>query len=557
MAQRFGRRSFLRNSALGAGALLAAPLIGRGSPLFRIPPGELLFRPYPDPMMPPITGAYLADAQEDPFHFPVNVGKDGLAIAGDPGKGRFSVNARWYVDGFGYVWLSADNEGQKYGYNEILPAGPLNLNYEFARSRVHRNAQVLKRYQSTGTAFSSEVRQLTELSQELLADARKSITSGERAGLLSNRCLLYALQAGERIELEQARSQIARRKSTDQVKFGCETRQYVWAKSEDFVRRFVEVMNHATITHYVWDTWYELFEPREGVYNWGIKDNIVNWLVDHDISIEGRPILWFHPSVTPGWLKEKTFDALKVYAEKHTKDLVAHYGDKVSAWEVVNEYHDWANIHNHTPEQITEMVRLVCDTTKATNPNVKRLINNCCPWAEYAAWGRMARMDATRPLRSPRKFMQDLTDAGVDYDILGIQIYFPNRDLSDIVRLLERLEAIGKPIVITEIGASSNLMAPTTTGSVTGKSGDPYGWHRPWDESLQADWLEQVYSVYYGRPSIQAINWYDFSDFRPFIINGGLVREDSTAKPSHERLKNLLASWGVLPKVPYRYTPSK
>jgi hypothetical protein len=159
----------------------------------------------------------------------------------------------------------------------------------------------------------------------------------------------------------------------------------------------------------------------------------------------------------------------------------------------------------------------------------------------------MARMDATRPLRSARKFMQDITDAGVDYDVLGIQIYFPQRDLSDIVRLLERLAKIGKPITITEIGASSNLIAQSNTGAITSSSTEPYAWHRHWDEELQADWLEQVYTVFYSKPYIKTINWYDFSDFRPFIVNGGLVREDSTPKRSHERLKQLLASWNMLP----------
>jgi hypothetical protein len=82
---------------------------------------------------------------------------------------------------------------------------------------------------------------------------------------------------------------------------------------------------------------------------------------------------------------------------------------------------------------------------------------------------------------------------------------------------------------------------------VTGSPSEPYAWHRHWDEELQADWLEQVYTLYYSRPSVRAINWYDFADFRPFIINGGLVREDATVKKSYERLARLLKSWNALP----------
>jgi GH35 family endo-1,4-beta-xylanase len=220
----------------------------------------------------------------------------------------------------------------------------------------------------------------------------------------------------------------------------------------------------------------------------------------------------------------------------------------VLQWEVVNEMHDWANIHNFSPGQITELVRLACTTASETNPTVVRILNNCCPFADYVARGRQARAEAKRPLRSPRQFIRDLTEAGVGYEVLGIQIYFPQRDLSDIVRLLERFEKFGKPIYITEIGASSNLLAPTTTGSVTGQAGEPYAWHRHWDEELQADWLEQVYTLYYSRPSVRAISWYDFSDFRPFIVNGGMVREDATPKRAYHRAKDLLASWNRLPQ---------
>jgi endo-1,4-beta-xylanase len=159
----------------------------------------------------------------------------------------------------------------------------------------------------------------------------------------------------------------------------------------------------------------------------------------------------------------------------------------------------------------------------------------------------MARMDATRPLRNARLFMKDLTEAGVNYDVMGLQIYYPYRDLSDIVRMVERFEEFGKPIYITEMGATSGPTTETIFNNQMPLPSAPYEWRRPWDEELQADWLEAVYTIYYSRPSIKTINWYDFSDFRPFIVNGGLVREDASPKMSYERLKNLLESWNRLP----------
>src|SRR5690606_30378492 len=114
---------------------------------------------------------------------------------------------------------------------------------------------------------------------------------------------------------------------------------------------------------------------------------------------------------------------------------------------------------------------------------------------------------------------------------VGVQMYFPNRSIADMARMIDRFQAFGKPVQITEIGTSSG---PTREDVMLGTMRvpkAPYEWHRPWDEDLQADWLEQTYTLFYSRPWIEAVNWYDFADFRTFIQNGGLVRVDGETKP--------------------------
>ncbi|HEX9654210.1 MAG TPA: endo-1,4-beta-xylanase [bacterium] len=541
------RRDFLKGGAAGVSALATASLVPGWRSVYASTQSDLVFKLYPHHWMPEVKFAYAADEMDDPFKSATQVTQEGIVVPKEMSDRRFSVNARWFVPGFGFVNLAADNAGEYYSAKDFVSTKSRVLNFEFARSRVSRNERIRMQYENAGTKFSSEARHLLALSDELFDDAQKKQHDGERCARLADQALHYALGAGEKMELERAASATEQWPRTDNVYFGCESRQYIWAKSEEFTKRFVELFNFATVTHYVWDTWYELFEPSEGEYNWGVKDNIVNWLGKNNITIQGRPLFWFHPSVTPDWLKNKNLDEVKRYVERHTRDVVSHYGDRVLQWEVVNEYHDWGNIHDHTPEQITDIVRLACDKTKEVNPHVTRIINNCCLWAEYAAMGRRARADATRPQRSARKFIEDLLNAGVDFDVIGIQIYFPRRDLSDIVRMVERFERFGKPIYITEIGASAGpLQQAIATGEQTLPT-EPYDWHRYWDEELQADWLEQVYTLYYSRQSIKAINWYDFSNFRPFIHNGGLVREDCSTKASFHRLKNLLQKWNRLP----------
>jgi endo-1,4-beta-xylanase len=538
------RRFFLKAGAVGAAATLLTGPSAWARPV-GLSRDSIVMRPYPDPIMPRLTWAFATNVHQDPFESPISVTDEGVVIPAAVGEQPFAINARWFVPGFGFVWLTADNAGQMYTAEDFRGERVRNLNLEFARSYVAYNIGALERYQRAGTRFSPEVRHLHALAQELLADAERS--QSEVAGDRANRALRYALWAGEKIEFEHARAVLATPR-LGEFHFGCETRQFIWAKSEETIERFKDVFNFATITHYVWDTWYEPFEPREGDYRWGIKDNIVDWLYPEGITLQGRPLFWPHPSVTPEWLARKSYSEVLTYLDRHVEELVSHYGEKVLQWEVVNEYHDWSNVHDFSKDQITDVVRFASEKTHEVNPRVKRIINNCCPYAEYAPGRRAAHGPSPHPMRSPRRFMQDLVEAEVPFEVTGLQMYFPQRSVVDIVRHVERFAAFGRPVYITEIGATSGPTRQEILLESMPMQGPLFQWRRPWDEELQADWLEIMYTIFYSKPYIQAVNWYDFADFRTFIQNGGLIREDAAPKASYHRLQNLLAGWGRLPQ---------
>ena len=219
------------------------------------------------------------------------------------------------------------------------------------------------------------------------------------------------------------------------------------------------------------------------------------------------------------------------------------------AWEIVNEAHDWANELQLKPEQIVEVTKFACDVARDTNPKVHRLINNCCPFAEYVQLKKWGELDAKYPQRTPIKFMKDLVDAKVDFTITGQQMYFPYRDLSDTILLIERLEQFGRPVQLTEVGASSG---PTQESINTGRLGmptEPYIWHGHWTEELQADWLEGLYTLAYSKPWIEAVNWYDFVDPFSWIKGGGLLHSPNGEKKlAYSRLLDLQKKWKTMTK---------
>ena len=110
-----GRRSFLKAGAAAAAAAVLPGLGGRGGAgQARVQAGrDLVFRPFPAGAAPRELGmVYLTDQHEDPFRSTLTVTREGITVPASHLEAPFSVNARWFVEGFGYLWLAADNGGK-------------------------------------------------------------------------------------------------------------------------------------------------------------------------------------------------------------------------------------------------------------------------------------------------------------------------------------------------------------------------------------------------------------------------------------------------------------
>jgi hypothetical protein len=102
--------------------------------------------------------------------------------------------------------------------------------------------------------------------------------------------------------------------------------------------------------------------------------------------------------------------------------------------------------------------------------------------------------------------------------------------------MLERIEALGKPVVITELGVPG---APIE-GDIS------HAW--TWDQ--QADFAERMYTLLMSRPNIAGVLWYDLTDQWAFLPSGGLLDELSHPKPAFERIEQLFVAAGRIPEAP-------
>jgi GH35 family endo-1,4-beta-xylanase len=424
------------------------------------------------------------------------------------------------VLGFGEVVLYADNQGRGYTGADFS----LNLNLEFARTRLYRVRQALVNWRKAGISFPKSL-------ESRLEKADSYLRQGETTDSISakirwcNQSLAESLWAGEEAIAIAAKQQISQQGLRPNFLFGCNFFGYSQPETE-YDRLFQQLFNFATIPFY-----WRIFEPELGKKNFARTDAMVNWLEGARIVPKGHPLVWFQETGIPDWLADKPYSEIKKLTYQRVLEITRHYGGRIPYYDIINEANGiaWANELNYSLEQFLELTRIASEASRAGFSQVNRIINNCCLWAENVAYDKP-------PQYSPYQYLKACLEAEIPFEVIGLQVYYPHQDMLEINRLLERFSQLGKPIHITELGVSSATL-PDQNAFIKKPSGL---WHEPWSEKIQADWIEQFYTLCYSKPYIEAITWWDFSDRGSFLPHAGLLRQDMTAKESFYRLSNLL-----------------
>jgi len=499
---------------------------------------SLLFRGYrPDggPLDPLPTSGYLSATDFEPFPAQVEVQGSILRASTDPGR-RFCLDCWWEVPDFGRLVVRADNAGAGYQCPQAADQ-VLNLNYELARSRLAAVQRRLPEVDPQGALVTGQLAARHAEAQEMLKAAEAAAEEGERTRL-ATKALTAAMWAGEMLELAKARADIERRGPRERFLFGANA--FGLGQGPEYTRLFEELLNFGTVPFY-WGG----FEPEEGKPNYTRADQITNWLTGAGLAAKGHPLVWFFPQTTPQWQHGKSYEQMKQLCVDRVRTIVSRYRGKIDIWDIINEAHDWANVFHYSHEQMIEIVRAISAAAKEANPDCLRIVNNCCLWGEYVASGDTMQGHEDRELWSAYRFLKALDDAGVDYDVIGLQIYYPSRDLFEISRLVDMFAGLGKPVHITELGTPSRY-EDDPNSHLKGKDAvrNMGWWHAPWTQTIQADWIEEFYTICYSKPSVQAMTWWDFSDhgghFWPW---GGFVDQNLQPKESYRRLKALFTEW--------------
>ncbi len=347
--------------------------------------------------------------------------------------------------------------------------------------------------------------------------------------------LADGLHAGERIAVARANNRISRFASPRKdFKFGCLIAPYA-SGGQVFSDRVTKLFNFATCSWYTWKN----EEPVDQRIDYGRMDSSLQWCWDRKIVAKGFGYCYMIRGATPEWIRSWTFEKILPEYARVVKQTMARYSGKLEYAEIMNEAHDKANSWKLSHEQVLQIAKAVFDAARKGSPTVKRQMNHCCLWAEYA---KATNPDGSRRW-SPWQFVRDCFAHGVDYEIIGLQLYYPQYDLMEIERMLDRFAVFNKPLHITELATASkdgldkSSMRPNTAAP---------GWHGPWTETTQADWMQGVYTLCYSKQNFEAVGWWDLGDkpghFWPY---GGMLHDDLSPKEAYSRLEAMQKSWGL------------
>lgn len=558
---KLSRRMMLKSAAAMMTASVAKPVYGQV---------EALGREFVDAPATPSTGqtlrVRLREADGKPLETdrartitvrdlagdPLPVGIDlssGVATIELPGE-PVQITLRLNILGFGEVYCYADNLG--FGYAR---AGEIEFVREAARTRRRRVWLALQNADDEGTPLPDQFFRDMEAAESLLMDAKypPGVTPILPAAKTAYPALAAGMRAGETLALERARHRIARLASPrKEFLFGCMVSGY--DSSPQYNQAVEQAFNYATCSWYTWKN----ENPPEQRVDYGRMDGSINWCLKRGIVPKTFAYTYMARGATPVWIrppeassrpaKGQIFNDRWGYEQllalyKHVDEQTArrYAGKPVPVIEVINEAHDKANLWRMNHQQILEMTRESCAAVRRGNATIRRQINHCCLWGEYAK----NRNDDGSRRWTPYTYLRDCVNHGVEFEVVGLQLYYPQYDLFEIDRMLDRFADFGRPCQITECATQSED-GPDVT-SMRPHTPTP-GWHGPWNETMQADWLEGIYTLVYSKPHFEAMGWWDLTDmgghFWPF---GGVLHKDLSPKESYHRLLALQKRWGVGP----------
>ncbi|MFI5378472.1 MAG: hypothetical protein ACHRHE_04180 [Tepidisphaerales bacterium] len=424
-----------------------------------------------------------------------------------------------------------------------LRVKPYNLNVEMARFRLMKIIQKYEDWNFFDFQKADKFSQKLREAQDLLSEALGKLEDGAEASRLADQSLVIAVQLSEELSVFHADLLINRRRQSNAfVKhvFGCKVD--VSVQNQKYREMLWSNFDYAVLPM----SW-RAMEPQEGTMETDAVDVWAEALTKKRIPIIAGPLINFDETDLPDWMFiwENDFDTVRELAYQRVQRLVSRYRKAVSLWNVV------AGLPTNrafalTFEQMIEMTRLLIAQVKNVHPGARTLVQIPMAFGEYHA--------KTPTSVSPVLYAEMVAQSGIGFEgfALEMEMGVPltgqyMRDLFQISAMLDRFSTLGKPIFITACGAPGRPNADPGDCSEGRLNPAAAGvWHKPWDPSLQAEWMDAVYHLALSKPFVESVAWGNLADINQTVPGGGLLDDMFQPKPVFEKLQAMrhkVQSW--------------
>ncbi|TWU40466.1 endo-1,4-beta-xylanase [Novipirellula artificiosorum] len=287
--------------------------------------------------------------------------------------------------------------------------------------------------------------------------------------------------------------------------------------------QFTDLLNFATAGFY-WPS----YEPAKGKTRFEDRAACARWCQQQGIVLKGHPLAWNYSD--PRWIPDDS-KAIFAFQLGRITDCVTRFNGLINTWDVVNEptHVDRQEFKDRAPKMTRmwmdvgqiEFAKSCFEAARKANPEATLLVNDYRVDEPYAEVIRQLVDADGKPL----------------YDKIGIQSHQHGGAWSNekIWETCERFAAFGVPLHFTETTILSGERKWRADEDRT-----------PWPstdegEAYQSKEVERFYTMLYSHPSVEAITWWDFSDYHAWKrAPAGLLRDDMTAKPAYHTLMSLI-----------------
>lgn len=413
---------------------------------------------------------------------------------------------------------------------------PYILNVELARFRLMKIVQKQEDWNLFDFPKVEKFASRLHEAQMLFADALGQLHNPAAASQTADRALEMAIDLSEQLATFHADLLLNRRRASNAFVrhiFGCRVDPSV--QNERYRELLATQFDYALLPM----SWKHV-QPQEQVFQTEALDEWVNALAARRVPVIAGPLVRLDQEHVPDWMViwEHDFDMLREMAYEYVQKMVQRYRRGVAVWNVAAGLQSNAAF-SLTFEQIIELTRLLVSQVKTLLPGARTLVTITHPFGENPARGRTS--------VAPMLYAEMLANAGVNFEAFGLEIEMGvpgsgrfTRDLFQLSYVLDKFSTLGKPVFLTAVGVP---------GRPTAEAGDPDDgrrdpaaggrWHRPWDPTLQAEWMEAVYHLALSKPFVESIAWSNFADLRPTLPGGGLLDDVLQPKPAFNRLQGM------------------